>query len=389
MKSAAWLGWAPWLGMFGIVMLSAAPLPAQAPGPAPTKYWVDMHLAPVPKALAEQLELKDEGLLIEDVGADGPADKAGIKRNDILLAVGDKPVKRQVDLESAIAEGKELSIKLLRAGKPITVSVTPALRPEPRRPGRGRPDNVTPAPQQFNIDMREIERMIREKLKEAGVDGLRMQFFQPGKIFPPGGYRLAGGEFPDDLTVNIHKQGKAPAEIEVKKGDKTWNVKEDNLAELPEDVRPHVEAMLGRGKPFNLLFSAPGGRGPGHPEPPQPPKVFLPPDAHPGPPGRPDGPPPERPDGPPGRGGVGGPGPERPGPPERAGRGPRGPRDDDGPAAGPQGGPPRGGPAGRAEERLQRRLDELSHRMQELREQIDSLRRNLHSPRDREEDDKS
>ena len=45
-----------------------------------------------------------------------------------------------------------------------------------------------------------------------------------------------------------------------------WNVKDDYLSNCAMTHRPHVEAMLGRGRPFNLLFSGPGGCGPGHPE---------------------------------------------------------------------------------------------------------------------------
>ena len=47
--------------------------------------------------------------------------------------------------------------------------------------------------------------------------------------------------------MDIHRQGKQPAEIKVKQGDKSWEVKEGDLSALPEALRPHVERMLGHG----------------------------------------------------------------------------------------------------------------------------------------------
>jgi len=88
------------------------------------KYRLGAALAPVPAALNEELDLNGEGLLIERVAPGGPADKARIKRHDILLAVGDKPIKQYVDLvEGLNASAGKASLKLLRGGKTSTVTV--------------------------------------------------------------------------------------------------------------------------------------------------------------------------------------------------------------------------------------------------------------------------
>jgi hypothetical protein len=89
------------------------------------KYRLGAALAPVPPALNDRLKLKGEGLLIQRVAPGGPADKAGIKRDDILLAVGDKSIKKYVDLvEGSNASGGKMSVKLLRGGKTVIVAVT-------------------------------------------------------------------------------------------------------------------------------------------------------------------------------------------------------------------------------------------------------------------------
>ena len=89
------------------------------------KYRLGVAFAPIPAALNEQLGLKGEGLLIQRVGPGRPAHKAGIKRGDILLAAGDKPIKQYGDAVEGLnaSEGKA-SLKPLRGGKTITVAVT-------------------------------------------------------------------------------------------------------------------------------------------------------------------------------------------------------------------------------------------------------------------------
>jgi hypothetical protein len=202
---------------------------------------IGLLLLPVSKTLDAQLDLKGEGMAVEHVTPGGAADKAGIKPHDILLAVGDKPIKSPGDLEAMISDGKEISLKVLRAGKPLTVALTPAERVRIAK--------------DYNVDISGIEELVQQKLKDAGVEGLRMQLVQPGRFFPPG-FRF-DNNFPDDLSLTIRKQGKNPAEIDVKKGDQSWTVKEGDLSSLPDDVRPHGEAMLGQGLPIKMNFAMP------------------------------------------------------------------------------------------------------------------------------------
>lgn len=395
MRFATWLRRAGWLTALGLMGLGSAALraddgaagdepapPAKEAAPATPeppqagesprppraprhpiavrmpKYRLDVHVMPVPKALDEQLGLKGEGVVVGHVSPEGPAGKAGIKEHDVVLAVGDKSLKDPSDLMDAVdaSEGKELAIKLLRGGKPMTVTVTPGKREEG---GAGGLDVGRLRLDLRDIgeieELRDIERKIREKLKDAGVD-LRMQFIQPGRFLPEGMARLGiqQREFPDDLNVTIRKQGKNPAEIEVKRGDKTWNVKENELAKLPEDVRDHVESLLGQ-HPMRLNIVTDGERRP--PGPPHDGPRHRGPGGPPPRPGEhgdigPDGPPPGGPDGPPGP-----PRARRPGEPGEGARGRAG---------------------------LERRLEQLSRELERTREQLEGLRRGL---RDDDDDD--
>jgi hypothetical protein len=312
-------------------------------------YQFKMALAPVPRALDAQLDLKGEGVLVADVAEDGPAAKAGIQAYDILLAGGDTLFKQLADVAQVArkSEGKEVTLKVLRAGKPLTITVTPAKAPEPGSAvelgvdGEGR----------VIVDLREIreiEETIRKKLKDAGVD-LRMQVIEPGAFLPKGArfdfLTERRTDLPDDLSINIRKKGKEPADIEVKQGDKTWTVKENDLEPLPEEVRTHVEGYLGRG-PIRFNIVGPGAHWAEGPHPPHPPR---------GPDGRD----------------------ERPGP--GAPRRPEGP-----PGDAPHGLGDFDAPQDRARLRgsLERRLEELNRRMSDIQDEFEGLRRYLREPRE-------
>lgn len=104
--------------------------PVRVPPPTP-QYWIGVSVADVEPALRAQLRLaKDQGLLINQV-FNGPAEKAGIKVNDILLAVNGTPLANQQKLVELVQTNgaKILSLELLHEGKPRRgVEVTPELR---------------------------------------------------------------------------------------------------------------------------------------------------------------------------------------------------------------------------------------------------------------------
>jgi hypothetical protein len=87
--------------------------------------------------LAEQLELpKGQGLVLEDVAADSPAARAGLKSHDILLELNGKPVPNNPDefakqLDAVKADAK-VEVVVLRKGKKETVKDVPL--PEAKAP---------------------------------------------------------------------------------------------------------------------------------------------------------------------------------------------------------------------------------------------------------------
>ncbi|MBL9194519.1 MAG: Do family serine endopeptidase [Opitutaceae bacterium] len=78
--------------------------------------------------LAEALGLKKDakGVLINNVTPDSPADKAGLKRGDAILAINDRPITSLQDLRlfvSQLAPGTEVKVRTFREGKERVLEV--------------------------------------------------------------------------------------------------------------------------------------------------------------------------------------------------------------------------------------------------------------------------
>jgi serine protease Do/serine protease DegQ len=79
--------------------------------------------------VAEQIGLpKDaKGVIVTDTSPDGPADKAGVKRRDVILKMNGKAIENFDALRLAISQmtpGSKVSLQISRDGKPIAIDVT-------------------------------------------------------------------------------------------------------------------------------------------------------------------------------------------------------------------------------------------------------------------------
>ena len=83
---------------------------------------------PVPAVWRERLGRKT-GLLVAQVVAGGPADRAGLRQGDLLLTVAGKPVGVSQDLQRMMfseAIGKPLAITVMRNGALVDVIAQPS-----------------------------------------------------------------------------------------------------------------------------------------------------------------------------------------------------------------------------------------------------------------------
>lgn len=84
-----------------------------------------VRIQAVPPALVDQLDLpKDQGLIVVDVVKGTPADKAGLKPNDVLIEFGGKPVPSNpgefVRMVTGTKKDEKVDITFVRKGKKET-----------------------------------------------------------------------------------------------------------------------------------------------------------------------------------------------------------------------------------------------------------------------------
>jgi serine protease DegQ len=105
-----------------------------------TRGWIGVEVQDLTPELADSFKLPSaEGALIAGVLRGGPADRAGIKAGDILVAVEGKPVGDSSDmlnLVAALQPGKLAKLSLMRAGRPVEAKLTVGKRPRPAREAR-------------------------------------------------------------------------------------------------------------------------------------------------------------------------------------------------------------------------------------------------------------
>jgi len=73
-----------------------------------------------------------EGAYVSEITPDGPSDKAGVELGDIIVSVNGKPVKSPTELTRKIADikaGEKLTLGVIRNNKPLSLTLTAAMRP--------------------------------------------------------------------------------------------------------------------------------------------------------------------------------------------------------------------------------------------------------------------
>ena len=92
-----------------------------------TRGWLGVQIQDVNEAMRNSLGLGErKGVLIGDVFKDQPADKAGIKRGDVVLSIDSRPVTNSNELRNTVATlspGKKFPVVVFRGGKETTLSV--------------------------------------------------------------------------------------------------------------------------------------------------------------------------------------------------------------------------------------------------------------------------
>ncbi len=102
-----------------------------------TRGWIGVEAREITPEMGESFRLgATTGVLIEGVLRGGPAERAGLKPGDVLVAIEGKPVKdpnAMLNLVAALVPGKPASIRLRRDNKDVDIQIAVGKRPTQQR----------------------------------------------------------------------------------------------------------------------------------------------------------------------------------------------------------------------------------------------------------------
>ncbi|MDP1597308.1 MAG: Do family serine endopeptidase [Methylotenera sp.] len=100
-----------------------------------TRGWIGIEAQDITPALADSFRLsKAQGALVAGVLRGSPAERAGLRAGDILLAIEGKPVidsGSMLNLIAALKPNQKATVQIARAGEIISVSILIGKRPKP------------------------------------------------------------------------------------------------------------------------------------------------------------------------------------------------------------------------------------------------------------------
>ncbi|MBI4688219.1 MAG: DegQ family serine endoprotease [Nitrospirae bacterium] len=99
-----------------------------------TRGWLGVSIQHVTPELAKQFGLKDSnGALVSDIFSGSPAEKAGLKRGDVIVEINGKPLKDVESLRNIVSQseiGGTVKLKIIRGGKPFSIEAVVAELPK-------------------------------------------------------------------------------------------------------------------------------------------------------------------------------------------------------------------------------------------------------------------
>jgi serine protease Do len=165
-----------------------------------TRGWLGVYIQEITPEVGESLGLPDrKGALVADVTEGGPADKAGFRSGDVIVAFDGKAVESERELPQLVAQtpvGKKVTATVVRDGKRIEIPVTISeMEPEPGRRA-DRPDLT----RDLGLAVQDITPEVARRFDIKSRDGVLVTMVEPGSPADKAGFREG------DIIRQINRQ---------------------------------------------------------------------------------------------------------------------------------------------------------------------------------------
>jgi serine protease Do len=172
-----------------------------------TRGYLGVNIQSITPELAKALTLQEhQGALVADVMAGTPAEKAGLKRGDVIVAFNGKAVTSSRDLPPMVANtpvGQKVTLTVVRDGKeqelPMIVGKLPAVEVRAEAPSQTRQG-------QWGLQLQNITPQLAEKHGLKAEHGALVVGVQPGSPAAEAGMHAG------DIILEVNRQAVESAE---------------------------------------------------------------------------------------------------------------------------------------------------------------------------------
>jgi serine protease Do len=163
--------------------------------------YLGLYAQDVTPEMAELMGMKEpQGVVIAQVERDSPADKAGLKLQDVILEIDGKKITSYDAFRNEVAmlkPGSEVELRLLRDGKPLRLTVTLGERPT----AAARKEQPAPEPEQtLGLEVQSLTRDLAEQFGYRLGEGVIVADVAPGSPAAEKGIQRG------DLIISVNQQ---------------------------------------------------------------------------------------------------------------------------------------------------------------------------------------
>jgi serine protease Do len=160
--------------------------------------WLGVVIQKITPEIAKSFGLKEtEGALVSDVMEDGPAEKAGIKRGDVITSFNGKKIKDNEMLPRLVAAteiGKKAKVEIIRDGKPAGIEIVIGELPEDIPKASKKPE----VEKDFGLVVQDITPEIAKHLNLKDRSGVIATDVAPGS--PAGDADIRSGDVIKEIS---------------------------------------------------------------------------------------------------------------------------------------------------------------------------------------------
>ncbi len=198
-----------------------------------SRAWLGVQIQDVTPELAQAFDLKQaKGALVSGVLSESPAERAGIRRGDVIVGFEGKGVNNARTFPRMVAKaaiGKEAKVRILRNGRPQEIAVTLG---EMKKEARVAPNERGESGFRLGVRVRPLTK--GEALSQGVKDGQGLQIIaiQPDSIAMKGGLRVG------DIIIEVN--GKAVDTVETLRTEIVTAEKEKKMLVLVKRSGGHL-----------------------------------------------------------------------------------------------------------------------------------------------------